>query len=339
MGQDTLSEVLRGVRLRGAVFYHVEGEAPWVAEAPPAADIAGAIMPGAGHVMEFHVVTQGDGWAALVGEPPVRLQAGDVVVFPRGDPHVMSSAPGMRAKVDVDLFRQPRPARLPFYLKQRGESVFPSAPGSVGDGSGTRLLCGFFGCDRTPFNPLLESLPRLLHVRPREAGGEGWIGSFIRLALAESAGGLPGGEVLLERLSETMFVEVVRHHIAGLPQDHSGWLAGLRDRHVGRALALLHESPAEAWTLERLADRVGLSRSALHERFTRFTGHAPMQYLAQWRMQLASTMLRESSASIASVALEVGYESEAAFSRAFRRATGSPPSAWRRSAAPAGASA
>lgn len=333
MGQDTLSEVLRSVRLRGAVFYHVEGEPPWVAEAPPAADIASAIMPGAGHVMEYHVVTRGSCWSALVGEPPVRLEAGDVVVFPRGDPHVMSSAPGMRAKVDVEMYFQPRPDRMPFYLRQRGESVFPSGPEYRGDGTGTTLLCGFFGCDAWPFNPLLASLPRLLHVREADAAGRGWIAQFIHLALSESAGRQPGGEVLLERLSETMFVELVRHYIARLPEGHSGWLAGLRDRHVGRALAVLHERPAESWTMDRLADRVGLSRSALHERFARFTGHAPMQYLALWRMQLASTLLRQSSASIASIALEVGYESEAAFSRAFRRAAGEPPSAWRRRAA------
>lgn len=330
MGQDTLSSVLRSVRLRGAVFYHVEAEPPWVAEAPPAAEIVQSIMPGAEHMMEYHVVTRGACWSALVGEAPVRLEAGDVVVFPRGDSHVVSSAPGMRARVDLEQFRQPRPERMPFHLTQRGESVFLRGPEHVRDGSGTTLLCGFFGCDARPFNPLLASLPRLLHVRASDAGADGLIAHFTRFAVAESRDGMPGGDVLLERLSETMFVELVRRYLAQIPEGQSGWLAGLRDRHVGRALALLHEKPAEDWTMERLASLVGSSRSALHQRFAHYTGHAPMQYLARWRMQLAATLLRQSSAGIAAIALEVGYQSEAAFSRAFRRATGEPPAAWRR---------
>jgi AraC-like DNA-binding protein len=328
MGHDTLSEVLRNVRLRGAVFYHVEGEPPWVAEAPPAADIADAIMPGVEHVMEYHVVTRGRCWAALLGEPPVQLEPGDVVVFPRGDPHVMSSAPGMRARPPVEAFRQPRPKRLPFYLVQRGASP---VEGRASAGSDATLLCGFFGCDARPFNPLLASLPRLMRLTHAAGSSRETLSGFVTLALAEAEGGQPGGQALLERLSEMLFVEVVRQHLAALPEGQSDWLAGLRDRYVGRALALLHERPAETWTIERLASLVGLSRSALHERFARMTGHAPMQYLARWRMQLAATKLRESKSSVASVAADVGYESEAAFSRAFRRAVGESPAAWRRS--------
>jgi AraC-like DNA-binding protein len=330
MSQDTLSEVLRSVRLRGAVFYHVEGASSWVAEAPPAAAIGESIMPGTQHVMEYHVVTHGSCWGALVGEQPVRMNAGDVVVFPHGDAHVISSAPGMRAPANVEDYAMPRPAQMPFYMRRRGEAVELSQLAPGGTDASARLVCGFFGCDARPFNPLLASLPRLLHIRSREGGDEDWIGQFIRFAMVESVNKRPGGEALLERLSETMFVELLRRYLDEMPAGQDGWLAGLRDHHVGRALALLHASPADAWTIDQLADRVGLSRSALHERFAQFTGHAPMQYLANWRMQLAANLLRQSGSTIAAIALDVGYQSEAAFSRAFRRAVGAPPAAWRR---------
>lgn len=331
MSQDTLSEVLRSVRLQGAVFYHVRADATWVAEAPPASEIAHAISPGREHVMTYHVVTEGACWGAVVGEAPVRLEAGDVVVFPHGDPHVMSSAPGMRAEPDRSELELVRPPQMPFTMRRHGETVELAELAELATAAGddcTTLVCGFFCCDAHPFNPLLVSLPRLLHVRAH--GRDGWTAQFIRFAVAESMNKRPGGEALLERLSETMFVDLLRRYLEDLPEGHPGWLAGLRDRHVGRALGLLHERPAESWTIDRLSDQVGLSRSALHQRFAGFIGVSPMHYLAQWRMQLAANLLRQSSASIAAIALEVGYESEAAFSRAFRRATGAPPASWRR---------
>lgn len=329
MSQDTLSEVLRSVRLRGAVFYYVEGAAPWAAEAPPARDIAAAIMPGAEHVMEYHVVTRGSCWGAVVGQPPVRLEEGDVIVFPHGDAHVISSAPGMRAPADTGIFFQPRPEQLPFILSANA-GTGPTARLDGGGAECTTVACGFLGCDARPFNPLVATLPRLLHVSARGAVGSNGISELVRLAVAESNQKRPGGEALLERLSEMMFVEVVRRYLGALPEGQTGWLAGLRDRFVGRALAVMHDRPADPWTIESLADKVGLSRSALHERFVQFVGQPPMQYLTNWRMQLASGLLTGTSANIASIALEVGYESEAAFSRAFRRATGLPPAAWRR---------
>ena len=219
---------------------------------------------------------------------------------------------------------------MPIFMRRSGQAVELAQLTPGHDAGSTRLVCGFFGCDARPFNPLLASLPRLLHIRRRDDRDEDWIGQFIRFAVMESVNKRPGGEALLERLSETMFVELMRRYIDEMPEDQQGWLAGLRDRHVGRALALLHAAPADAWTIDKLADRVGLSRSALHERFAQFTGHAPMTYLANWRMQLAANLLRQSASSIASIALEVGYQSEAAFSRAFRRSVGAPPASWRR---------
>ena len=329
MSQDTLSEVLRSVRLRGAVFLHVHGEEPWVAEAPPSRALAAAIMPGADHMMEYHVVTRGSCWGAVVGERPVRLDAGDVIMFPHGDAHVMSSAPGLRASAPLDPSAMPRPDQLPVFLNYRGETVALADPEACND-AGTTVVCGFFGCDMRPFNPLIASLPRLLHVRAADGVHDGWIEQFMRFAVTESRQKRPGGEALLERLSETMFVELMRRYLDGLPEGQTGWLAGLRDRFVGRALALLHERPGAGWTIDSLAEKVGLSRSALHERFAQFTGQPPMQYLANWRMQVASGLLTQTNANVAAIALEVGYESEAAFSRAFKRATGTPPAAWRR---------
>lgn len=194
----------------------------------------------------------------------------------------------------------------------------------------TTLVCGFLGCDLHPFNPLIASLPRLLHLRGNSS--QDWAAQCFRQAAAESLDRQPGGEAVLERLSEMMFVDAVRRHLAALPDDSRGWLAGLRDRFVGRALSLMHGAPANAWTVDELSRRVGLSRSALHERFAHMVGQTPMQYLTNWRMQAGASLLRDTPATVESVALEVGYESEAAFARAFKRLVGVPPAAWRRRA-------
>lgn len=330
MRHDTLSEVLRSIRLRGAVFFHMQGEAPWVIEAPPAGDIASTVMPGAEHVMAYHVVTRGACWAAVVGSPPVRVEQGDIIVFARGDAHVLSSVPGMRASYTINPLLFPPQQRPPFSVVVQGESVSSADYDQEVWPERTMLVCGFLGCDARPFNPLIGSLPRLLIVRAKDDASDGWLAQFIRFAVSESSQKRPGGKAVLERMSELMFVDLLREYIDGLAGEQAGWLGGLRDRIVGRALALMHERPAENWTIDSLADMVGLSRSALHERFVHFTGQPPMQYLASWRMQLAAGLLRESGAGLAAIALEVGYESAAAFSRAFKRATGVPPAQWRR---------
>lgn len=327
MSQDTLSDVLRTVRLQGAVFFHVTGGREWAAEAPASRDIASVVMPGAEHVMEYHVVTSGDCWAGIVGEQPVRLAEGDIIVFPHGDAHVLSSAPGLRADPDPSWFHEAQFDQIPFRIAYEGtQGPIRVPPGHAGL---TTLVCGFLSCDIRPFNPLVATLPRLLHLRAGDGGG--WLEQFLQLAVAESQARRQGGEAMLARMSEMLFVDAVRRHVDSLPPDGTGWLAGLRDRFVGRALALLHAKPAEAWTIDELGRQVGLSRSALHERFVQFVGQPPMQYLAQWRMQLAAGLLRGSSSPVAAIALEVGYESEAAFARAFKRLVGQPPAAWRRS--------
>jgi AraC-like DNA-binding protein len=327
-GIDPVSDVLRAVRLTGAVFFHVDATSPWVIEVPDASALAAVTFPRAQHVVSYHVVTRGACSGALLdGLAPARLEAGDVLVFPHGDPYVMSIAPGMRGGPDraevLAFMAEMAAGRLPFRVAEGG-----GGPEALG------LVCGFLGCDARPFNPLLAALPRLLHVRRAFTAGDP-LGRLIDFALAESQERRAGSECVRLRLSELMFVEVVRRHLAALPAGQRGWLAGLRDPAVGRALARLHERPGEAWTLEMLAKEVGLSRSALAERFTHFVGDPPMQYLTRWRMQAAARLLADGRAKVAAVALQVGYDSEAAFSRAFKRAAGVPPAAWRdRHAAP-----
>lgn len=330
MSQDTLSDVLRCLRLRSAVFYFVSCRGRWVAEAPPAHEIAPAVMPGAEHVMEFHVVTEGEAWAAIVGQPPLKLHRGDAIMLPQGDPHVVASAPGLRADTYVSSYYEMQEHQRPFYLAYDGSAAPQLCPPDNALPDSTRFVCGFIGCDLRPFNPLIAALPRLLHL-PATADAA-WTEPFLELAVAATCNKRPGSEVLLERMSEMLFIDAIRRHVEALPDESSGWLAGLRDRFVGRTLTLMHEHPAADWSLEELGRQVGLSRSALHERFVAYIGQPPMQYLTHWRMQLAARLLREGQSSVAAIALEVGYDSEAAFARAFKRLAGMPPAAWRREA-------
>jgi AraC-like DNA-binding protein len=287
------------------------------------------------------VLTSGECWVGLVGEPAIKMKRGDVVLLAQGDSHVLSSAPGMRADPDVDGYFQMERAQRPFriHYDARGPQAIADLDGTAPAASATpgtaSFVCGFIGCDLKPFNPLIATLPRMLHL-PAE-GGSALSEQFATFAAAESAARRPGSEALLERLSEMMFVDAVRRHVEHLPPETTGWLAGLRDRYVGRALALLHERPAAPWTIEDLSSQVGLSRSALHERFVSLIGQPPVQYLTNWRMQLASRLLLEGRATVATVAMDVGYDSEAAFARAFKRLVGMPPAAWRRAHEPAAA--
>lgn len=328
MNHDPLSDVLSSVRLRGAVFYYVSFGDDWAAETPASRQLADALMPGAEHVLAYHLIARGSGWAATAGEPPVRLNSGDIVMFPRGDSHVLSSAPGMRAQPDNDDWRvttrnDPKPIAVAYH---RGV-LRPGTP-TPADEASTVVVCGFVGCDLRPFNPLINGLPRLLHLG---AGGVGaWVAPVLDQAVSESRQFRAGSAAVLERVSEMVFVDAARRHLESLPADASGWLAGLRDRHVGRAIGLLHARPAEPWSIDELGRQVGLSRSALHQRFVELVGQPPMQYLTNWRMQRGACLLREGDATVATIAQEVGYDSEAAFARAFKRLVGTPPAAWRR---------
>jgi AraC-like DNA-binding protein len=333
---DTLSDVLRAVRLRGAVFFYVSGHSDWAAEAPASREIAPLLMRGVDHVMEYHMIAQGSCWAAIAGGPSVQLSEGDVVMFPHGDAHVMSSAPGLRSVPDLSFYAGVKTDQLPVRIAYTDGNAVQATSAAEVDGADTTIVCGFIGCDVQPFNPLIAALPRMLHLRASEDAA--WIANFAQQAVAESHARRPGGEAMLARMSETMFVDAVRRYADQLPANSAGWLAGLRDRFVGSALALLHEQPAQDWTLDELGRRVGLSRSALHERFVHLVGMPPIQYLTQWRMQAAARLLLETHAPVAAIALDVGYDSEAAFARAFKRMIGKPPAAWRREREPSSSS-
>jgi AraC-like DNA-binding protein len=335
MSEDVLSGLLRHIRLRGALFFNVECVGAWVIEAPASALIAGAVMPASEHLMEYHVVLGGSCWAGITGEPPFQMNAGDVVLFSHGDAHVMSSVPGLRAEPDLPFLiaNLKRRVGLPFRVRQQDARHIQLAippPETASSPPTATLLCGFLGCDRGPFNPLLFALPRVIHACASELSEDSWAGQLARLAEAESRASRPGGEAVLERMSEMMFIDLVRLHLSTLPKSQTGWLSALRDRHVGRVLSLMHSQPAEAWTLEKLSGHAGLSRSALQERFFELVGQPPMQYLRCWRMQVAANLLVESNAKMVTIAHEVGYDSEEAFSRCFKRAVGQAPATWRR---------
>lgn len=331
MNTDPLSDVLRHVQFRAAVFYYVSLGATWAMEASPSAHIASAVLPGSSHVMEFHVVARGGAWACVEGLAPVRLERGDIVVFPQGDAHVMcSSIEVMPLRREASWVRetatQPRP--IPITYHRGGDQVTVGLPQVEAD---SVLVCGFLGCEARPFMPFISSLPRLLHL-PADRSSP-WTAAVVDHAARESYHRTPGGWAVLERLSETLFVDTLRRYLA---QDEdserrTGWFAAMRDRYVGNALRVIHSKPGHPWTVEELGRSVGLSRSALHQRFVDVLGETPAQYVARWRVQLGSEMLRNSQASILGVAHEVGYASEAAFSRAFKRIVGQSPSAWRRS--------
>jgi AraC-like DNA-binding protein len=317
---DVLSDVLRAVRLSGAVFFDLELSSPWVAEAPAASQIAAAVMPGAGRVIEYHLIARGGCWAQADGLDPVYLREGDLIVFPQGDAHVLSSAPGLRGTIDLSLFER-RPTALPMVYEMGG-----------GGDDRARVVCSFLGCDDRPYNPLLSALPRVIHLPARGTrAGTGWLGTLVNIAVTESGAARPGGENVLARLSELMFVEVIRSYLETLPEAETGWLAGLRDAVVGRSLAEMHANPSADWTVEGLARAAGVSRSVFAERFTALVGQPPMQYLALWRAQVASRLLADGG-QVGAVAAAVGYESEAAFSRAFKKLVGRTPAAWRREA-------
>ena len=318
MTADVLSDVLRAVHLSGVVFFDFDLRAPWVAEAPPSRDIAARVLPGAQRVIEYHWIAKGTCWGHAVGDEPLRLREGDLIVFPQGDRHVLSSAPGMRASPDLSLFARPSTPLPLFYEVGAGGPEL------------ARIVCCFMGCDERPYNPLLAALPRVIHLPA--SGSEStiaWLGTLPSAAARESRAMRPGSENVLARLSELLFVETIRRYLEALPPARRGWLAGLRDPDIGRALGALHGAPREPWTVDRLARDVGLSRSLFAERFTAMVGQPPMQYLALWRMQLASLQLLEGH-SVAAVADSVGYRSEAAFSRAFKKLVGEAPGTWRR---------
>jgi AraC-like DNA-binding protein len=317
---DVLSDVLKTVRLTGAIFFERHLHAPWVGESPPSTAIASMVMPEAEHVISFHAILSGSCWAGLAGtsNSSERFNVGDIVIYPMGDANVLSSAPGMRGIPDLQEYARPKDRPLPIVTRLENQGA-----------DYCHLVCGYFGCDARPFNPLLEALPRML-LSQMPAAAQNWLSSLLRVAAEEAGRGGAGSESLLAKLAELMFIEVVRQYITQLPDDSIGWLSGLKHPHVGHALRLIHGQPRRPWTLAALAHEVGLSRSVFADRFAHYVGDSPMHYLGRWRMQLAIRHLSIPGVSIAQAGAEIGYESEAAFNRAFKKYVGLPPGSWRK---------
>lgn len=313
---DAFSEVLSGIKLKGALFFSAEFSAPWAFAAPPSADLAPSLSPDA-HLIIYHFVVQGTARAALQDGTALPLDPGDIVVFPHGDPHVLSCGASGSTIDETSLL-----------AKIACRDLTPMKTG--GGGQATRFVCGFMACDPILCAPILEGLPRMFKVNVRTDRAGHWLENSLLHLVDEAASNAPGSEAILAKLSEALFVDTLRRHVTSRPARQTGWLAGAVDPIVGRSLALLHARPAHPWSIAELSEAVGLSRSSLVERFSRYLGEPPMAYLARWRMRLAAQALGSTSRGIAQIAADVGYESEAAFNRAFKRALGEPPAAYRR---------
>jgi AraC-like DNA-binding protein len=314
---DALSDVLRVVRLKGGVFLHAEFTAPWCILSQIGPEDCGPLIERAEHLVLYHYVVEGRLAAQIPNGKPVEIMAGQAVIFPHNHAHLLGSR--------LDL--PPVPAKQ-LVCASPGADLWMVRHG--GGGEKTRIVCGFLGGDRLEGNPLTASLPPVLCFDARDGSAAAWMRSSFEFAADEIAAHRVGSESVLAKLSELLFVEALRRYVEELPEQETGWLAGLKDPFVSRALSMLHGRIAQEWTVDELGRQVGLSRSALADRFTRLIGEPPMRYLARWRIQVAAHQLRNSDASLARIAEQVGYESEAAFNRAFKRSFGVPPAAWRR---------
>lgn len=314
---DAFSEVLSGVKLKGALFFSAEFSAPWGVSAPPSKELASTLAPGAPHLVIYHLVVEGVARAALPDGRALTLEPGDIVVFPHGDAHELRSVTGAHRVDDASLLR-----------KIATRDLTPMRAGGGGDS--TRFVCGFMACDPLLCAPILEGLPPILKVNVRTDRAGHWLeGSLLHL-VEEAASNRAGSDAILAKVSEALFVDTLRRYVTGLPEHQTGWLAGVRDPVVSKSLALLHGRVDHPWTITELAAAVGVSRTALVDRFAKYLSEPPMAYLTRWRLHLAAQALTTTPRGVADIAAEVGYESEAAFNRAFKRLFGTPPARYRR---------
>ena len=313
---DVLSEVLRVVRLQGALFYNGEFSSPWSVYAASSHGLAQHFGTDTEHVIVYHLLMEGRAVVRLENGGRLALTAGDIVMIPHGDKHIIEN--GAAAKTIDDE------AHLEEVLSQ-GLKLWRVG----GGGEVTKFVCGYMACDPRLSQVFLNGLPPIFKVHIRSDASGRWLENSIRFSVDQANGSAPGGEALLAKLSEVLFVETLRAYIAQLSPQQKGWLGGARDSHVGRALALMHKKPAHPWTIASLAKEAGISRSVLAERFRHYLNQSPMAYLTRWRLQLAAQMLTSTNYSVAQIAAEVGYDSEAAFNRAFKREFDLPPARFR----------
>ena len=313
---DVLSEVLKVVKLQGALFFNGEFSSPWSFCSPPSHSVAPCVAPAAGHVIIYHLLTEGRAYARLLDGERIILDAGDIVIFPHGDAHVIENGPPTKP---VDMVKElTRIFSRGLKLSRQG-----------GGGEVTRFVCGFMACEPRLSQVFLSGLPPVFKVNIRNDASGRWLENSIRFSVNDADASRAGGEAVLARLSEVLFVETLRTYIAHLPPEQTGWLAGARDSEVGKTLALMHRNPAHPWTIDSLSKEAGVSRTVMAERFRNYLNESLMAYLKRWRLQLGAEMLVSTSHSVAQIAPEVGYESEAAFNRAFKRQFTVPPARFR----------
>jgi len=314
---DALSEILEVIKLDSAIYFNAEFCEPWCLATPESRSLAPILVRGAAHVIIYHLLCEGRAYTALTDGERVELSAGDIVTFPHGHGHVLGSGSDV-APIDAG-------AELPAFLARGLEQLRLG-----GRGAPSRFICGFLACDPLLSRAFLGGLPPLIKVSIRDDPSGQWLENSLKFSVAEAAGRGAGASAMLAKLSEVVFAETLRRYIRGLPDGETGWLAGARDAAVGKALTVLHHRHAHPWTVAELAREVGLSRTVLSERFRHFIGESPMAYLTRWRLQLGARALTATNHSVAQIAFDVGYESESAFNRAFKREFGVPPARYRR---------
>ena len=314
---DVLSEVLEAVKLDGAMYYNAEFSAPWCFRSPGSSALAPYLSAASRHVIIYHLLTEGRGYARLEHDAPsLSLDAGDIVIFPHGDPHLLGNGP-------------PVPPVDSAHNLERVLSLGLKVSRLGGGGELTKIICGYMACDPQLSGVFLGGLPAMMKVNIRNDAAGQWLENSLRYSVDQADASLPGGEAVLAKLAEVVFVETLRRYIALLPSEQTGWLAGVRDAEVGKALALLHRQPAHPWTIATLAREAGTSRAVLAERFRRYLSETPIAYLTRWRLHLGAQSLTTTSLSVGEIAAEVGYESEPSFNRAFKREFGLPPARFR----------
>lgn len=314
---DVLSHALDAVHMSSAIFYYAECTAPWGFAVPSLQQVAHMLAPGVERLVPYHLVTEGRAHVAFEDGSELEIEAGDVVIIPLGDAHTVSNG-------------------RPTELVDSGKSLGKFLCGDLrtmrmgGGGERTGFICGYFGCERGADRLFLAGLPRIIKINARADATGKWLEDSIRYLVGQADRSRPGQSILLSRMAEALFVETLRRYMERMPSERIGWLAGARDPIVGGALALLHQQPSVCWTVDELATKVGASRSVLTERFARFLGEPPLTYLAGWRLHLAARLLVQGGKPIAQIAFDVGYESQAAFNRAFKREFGTAPGQYRK---------
>lgn len=316
---DILSSLLHTIRLSGRVQYHHTFSAPFCIESPTPTELAYLLQSGHKQIVSFHIVADGSGWVSLSGENKMQqIIEGDILVIPSSTPHILSDKPDQPVVRAIELL--PPPPWPELLVLQYG-----------GGGSITQLVCGFLLCEELLMHPFFNTLPPLMHISTVDETTSPLLTSGVQYIVEETTKNRPGSESVLARLTELMFLEILRGHMQRLPKEKIGWLSALNDPIVGPVLELIHSRPEHNWQVPELAEKVSVSRSLLADRFSHILGLPPKKYIAQWRLQLALNLLRSSTYSVSQIASKVGYESEYAFNRVFKRHIGLPPATWRRS--------